>query len=107
MRRPGIGESNLGALAGVVVGAFGGLFAVGIARAILGRDLALLFITPVLSMVSWVVCAVGGWVLGGKLGPIAGKVFKHQRAEVVAGALGGLVPVILIALWGWYMVRPR
>ena len=107
MRRPGIGESNLGALSGVVVGAIGGLFAVGIAPAILGQSLALLFAAPVLSMISWVVCGVGGWLLGGQVGPRVGDLFKYQRAEVVGGALSGLVPVILIALWAWYMVRPR
>ena len=32
MRNPGFGETNLGALSGAVVGAIGGLFAIGISK---------------------------------------------------------------------------
>ena len=40
--KPGLGEANLGALVGAVVGATGGLFAVGIAPAIMAKNAALL-----------------------------------------------------------------
>jgi len=107
MRRPPLGEANLGALAGAVVGAIGGLFAIGIGPAILGKSLALLFGTPILALMCWFVSGPIGWLIGGQVGPRIGERFNTQRAEVLGGALGGMVPVVLIALWGWYMVLPR
>jgi hypothetical protein len=107
MRKPPLGEANLGAVAGAVVGAIGGLFAIGIGPAILGKNLALLFGTPILALVCWFVSGPIGWVIGGQVGPRIGEKFNTQRAELIGGALGGLVPVLMIALWGWYMVVPR
>ena len=106
MRKPPFGESNMGALAGAVVGAIGGLFAVGIGPAILGKDAALLFATPILGTISLVVSGSLGWVIGGQVGPRLGEKFEHPRAELAGGALAGMVPVILIALWALYMVLP-
>jgi hypothetical protein len=45
-----------------------------------------------------------GWLIGGQLGPRFGDALRSERAEIAGGVLGGLVPVVLIALWGWYMV---
>lgn len=104
MRKPTLGEANLGALAGAVVGGVGGLFAVGIAPAILNRKISLLFGTPILGLFSWLICLPVGWFLGGQVGPLLGQLFRSPSAEVTGGVLGGLVPVTLIALWGWYMV---
>ena len=42
-------------------------------------------------------------LLGGQIGPRLGEKFNTQRAEMTGGALGGLVAVVLTALWGWYM----
>jgi hypothetical protein len=105
MKDPGMGQSHLGAVAGAIVGAIGGLFALGTAPAILGHDPTLLFATPILNLASWIVSGLGGWFLGGQIGPLLGKLFKSIKAEAVGGALGGLVPVLLIALWGWHMAR--
>jgi len=107
MRKPGLGEASVGAIAGAAVGAIGGLFSLGIARAVLGRDPALLFATPILNLLCWLVSAPIGWVCGGQIGPWLGQKFNKQQAEVIGGALGGMVPVITIGLWGWYMVRPH
>ena len=107
MRNPGFGEASLGALVGAVVGAIGGLFAIGIGPAIVGQSLAQLFRYPILGLVCWLISGLLGWLLGGQLGPRAGEAFKSQRAEIAAGAIAGLIPVILIALWGWHMVRPH
>jgi len=54
--RPGLGEPNLGALVGAVVGAIGGLFAVGIAPAIIDRNLA------VRPLDGFIVKWVNGWI---------------------------------------------
>lgn len=103
MQRRGIGEFNLGAIVGAVVGSIGGLFAVSLARAIIGRNAAMLFELPILGLMGWLVSGISGWFLGGWVGPRMGARFHSQRAEMVGGALGGLLPVTLLALWGWYM----
>lgn len=105
--KPGFGESNMGALAGAIVGAIGGLFAVEFAHAIITRSLAVLFSTPILGLFCWLISGPIGWVIGGQLGPRFGDKFATRRAEVLGGALGGLVPVTIIALWGWYMATPH
>lgn len=107
MQKLGPGEFNLGALTGAVVGSIGGLFAVGLARAIIGRQLALLFGTPILGLIGFLVSGGFGWFLGGQLGPRLGAHFRSQRMEMAGGAIGGLVPTTLIALWAWYMVTPH
>jgi hypothetical protein len=104
MRGPSIGEYNLGALAGAVVGSIGGLFAVGLPPAILARNPALLFGMPILGLISWLVSGLLGWFLGGQVGPRVGEKFDHPQAEIFGGALAGLVPVVSITLWSWYMV---
>ena len=86
------------------MGATGGLFAVGIAPAIIGGHLSLLFRTPLLGLVCWMISGPVGWLLGGQIGPRFGERFRSDRAEIAGGVLGGLVPVVTIALWGWYMV---
>jgi len=102
-RNPGFGEMNLGAVAGAVVGSIGGLFALGVAPAILFRNISLLFGTPMLGLASWIVCLVLGWFIGGQLGPRLGFAFRNARAETIGGAVGGFIPVVLIGLFGWYM----
>jgi len=104
---PGFGQASLGAIAGAVVGAIGGLFAVGLAAAILGRDPALLLATPKVSTICWFIGGGGGWLIGGQLGPRLGDRFDHRNAEIIGGVVGGLIPVALVALWGWYMVTPH
>jgi hypothetical protein len=101
--KPSIGEANLGALVGAIVGATGGLFAIGIAPAILERKLAMLFLFPTLGLMCMLLSGTIGWLLGGQIGPRLGYRFNSPRAEITGGAVSGLVPVILAALWGWYM----
>jgi hypothetical protein len=107
MERPTIGQANLGALVGAVVGAIGGLFAVGIAPSIIDHNPALLFAYPKIGVICWLVSGAVGWLLGGQIGPLLSGQIRLKQAEAVGGMVGGLVPVILIALWGWYMVTPR
>jgi hypothetical protein len=103
MRKLPLGEYNLGALAGAVVGSIGGLFAIGVVRALLGRNPALIFSMPILGMVSWLICGIGGWLAGGQIGPRLGEKYYSQRVEMLGGALGGLLPVMLVAAWALYM----
>jgi len=104
---PRFWQSSLGAVVGAAVGAIGGLFAVGVAPAILRRDPAVLFATPIVGLICWLVSGLAGWALGGQLGVRLGRRFGDRRAEIVGGVVGGLVPVILLGLWGWYLESPR
>jgi hypothetical protein len=104
MKKPRFAEANLGALVGVVVGAVGGLFALSIARAILGHDAGLLLATSFLNVVCWLLSGVVGWIVGGQLGPRCQRFVPAERGEVIGGVLGGLAPVIFFALLGWYLV---
>jgi hypothetical protein len=104
MRNPRFGEASVGALAGAVTGAIGGLFALGLARAIIGRNPGLLLVTSVLNVVCWLICGVTGWLMGGQIGPRLGRVWRTQHGEIVGGILGGLAPVLLFILLGWYLV---
>ena len=103
MRRPSIGEFNLGALAGAVTGSTGGLFAVGVVRAILDHNIVLVFRFPILGLLGFIICGGVGWLIGGQIGPRFGEKYYSQRAEYAGGGLGGLIPVLLVALWAWYM----
>jgi hypothetical protein len=103
MRKPAFGEGNMGALAGAVIGAIGGLFAIGIGPAIAGNNIRLLVGTPLLAIFSLVICGTLGWLIGGQVGPRLGGKFNTQRAETIGGIIGGLVPVVVVALLGWYM----
>jgi hypothetical protein len=103
MRKPSFGEANIGAMAGAVIGGIGGLFAIGIGPAIAHNNIRLLVGTPILAIISLLVCGPLGWLIGGQIGPRFGGKFNTERAETIGGAIGGLVPVILVALWAWYM----
>ena len=103
MLKPPLGEYNMGALAGAVVGSIGGLFAIGVVRAILGRNIALLLAMPILGLVSWLVCGIVGWLVGGQIGPRLSDKYYFQRVEMLGGAVGGVIPVLLVAAWALYM----
>jgi hypothetical protein len=100
-RPPRFGEANLGAVAGVVTGAVGGLLAVGIPLAISGRDPGLLVIYRSIGLFGFLLCTPLGWILGGQIGPRLTGTFGEQRGEIIGGILGGLVPVMAIIYWVW------
>ena len=104
---PSFGGANMGALAGSIAGAIGGLFALGIAPAIISRNAALLFETPILGLGSFLISGGLGWLIGGQLGPRLSQRFRFGPAEIIGGSVGGLVPVIAFALWGWYLAAAR
>ena len=98
------GEYSLCAVVGAIVGSIGGLFAIGLPRAIMGQNLALLFATPILALISWLISGLVGWLLGGIIGPRLGTKFQTLSAEICGGVFGGLIPVLLIMAWAWYML---
>ena len=100
-RKPGLGEASLGAVAGAVTGAIGGLLAVGIPLAISGRDPALLVIYRQLAVMGFIICVPVGWLLGGQIGPRSTGIFGARRGELIGGILGGLLPVFGVMAWAW------
>ena len=105
LRGPGLGEANLGAVAGAVTGAVGGLLAVGIPLAVAGRDPALLVIFRNLALIGFLICVPVGWFVGGQIGPRAIRVFGDRRGELIGGILGGLIPVLVIMVWAWRRIH--
>jgi hypothetical protein len=97
----------MGALVGAIVGAIGGLFAVGIAPAVLSRDPTKLFSYPKIALICFLVSGTVAWILGGQIGPRLGELSNARRGEIIGGILGGLLPVAAIGWWGWYMVTPH
>jgi len=90
-------------MVGAIVGSVGGLFAIGLVRAILLHNLAFLLGTPILGLICFFLCGVAGWVLGGRIGPWLGQSLNSPKAEVLGGAIGGLIPVLGTATWAWSM----
>jgi hypothetical protein len=104
---PNEAEGDLGALAGAIVAGVGGLFALGVAPAIIYRDLSLMFRTPMLGMACLLAGGPTGWFLGGWIGRFFGKTLRRRGCEIVGGVFGGLVPVSAIILLGWYLTIPH
>ena len=104
MNKPRFGETNPGAIVGAAVGSIGGLFAVGIAPAILNHNLRELLATRNLGVAGFIVSAPVGWLIGGQLSPRLERWLGERTGGYVSGVIGGLAPVAGIALWSWYMV---
>ncbi len=103
--KPRFGEANLGAVAGAVTSAVGGLFAVGLVPAIQTGRAGYLIATPIMSFLCFLVSGPIGWYLGGQAGPRFAESFKGSpQAEIFAGAAAGLLPVVVVAWWGWRMM---
>ena len=83
------GEYSLSAVVGAIVGSIGGLFAIGLPRAILGQNIALLFATPKVALLGWLLGGVVGWFLGGLIGPRLGEKYGSVRAELFGGLVEG------------------
>jgi hypothetical protein len=107
MRKPGIGEANLGAMVGVIVGAMGGLVAVAIPLAILRGDIKALSEARTIGLIGFFVSSTFGWLIGGQIAPRLEGLLGERKAGILGGILGGLVPVAGFALWGWYLITPR
>lgn len=103
MKGPPIGQPNLAALIGAITGAVSGLFAVGVAPAIAVGSLRLLVAYPNISFVCFLISGPIGWLLGGQIGPRLERRYPHVQAHWIAGIAAGLIPFVLIVLWGWYM----
>ena len=102
-RRPPIGEPNLAALVAAVIGCLGGLFALGIAPAIITRNPQYLAAYPKLNVVSFLLCGSIGWLIGGQIGPRLEKFCGPQRGMVIGGIVGGIMPITGVIMLSWYL----
>lgn len=107
MKEPSFGKENLGAVIGAVTGALGGLFAVAIPLAILTRNLQALSAARTLGIISFLVCTPIGWFAGGYISHALTKSLGAQKAGILGGIVGGLLPVTGSALWGYYYMTMR
>lgn len=103
MRKLDLNEVGLGAVIGVAISGVGGLFAIQSVHAIMEGSARVLIETPKVTLLSWLICVPLGWFFGGVVGPRLGERFGSQKAEILAGAIGGLLPVLAIAALGWYI----
>jgi hypothetical protein len=105
MRKPHLGEANLGSLIGAIIGAIGGLFAVTIPYAILTQDIHALSLARSQGLKGFLVCTPIGWIIGGQIaGRLEGKL-SDRAGGIIGGVIGGLVPVSGFLYWGWRMVK--
>lgn len=102
--KPTIGEANLSALIAGVIGAIGGLFALGLAPAIVLRKPQFLASAPIMSVICFFLCGVLGWFIGGQIGPRLHHFLGIKPGYIVGGIIGGLFPILGITALGWYLV---
>lgn len=100
---PPLGQANLAALIGGSVGSITGLFAMGIIPALMEKDLHRLMTQPNLSLFCFFIGGVIGWLVGGQIGPRIGNPRTGQRAHIMGGVLGGLIPFISFLALGWFL----
>jgi len=107
VNQPSGKRGDLGALAGAIVAGVGGLFAVGVARAVIYKDFSVIFRFPMLGMVCLLLSGPIGWLLGARLGPLLGERFHSRACEITGGIFGGLLPVCAVLFLGWYLAVPH
>jgi hypothetical protein len=99
--KPEWGELNHGALAGLLVGVFGGMFAIQLPGVVEHGNLMNLLTAPKLTIVGGVAGGLAGWFLGGQAGPYLRTSLHNRKAEFLGGALGGMVVVFVLLLAGF------
>lgn len=103
MKKPSIGHLNLAALIGACIGSITGLFAVGIAPAIIEQNARMMLAFPSIGLICFFLGGVAGWIVGGELGPRLGRQTRQQRGQLLGGLIGGALPFAVFALSGWYL----
>lgn len=102
-RKPTFGQANLAALIALALGSILGLFALGSIPAVVSGDVQYLAVAPTMNIISFFACGAVGWILGGQLGPILEGPLGTRNGQIVGGILGALVPVLIVAGYGWYL----
>lgn len=103
--RPPIGEANLAALIGGVIGSIGGLFALGLAPTIIYHAPEWLVRWPKLNFFSFCICGIIAWLIGGQIGPRLRGILGERGGLITGGIIGGLLPVAGVVVFGWFGTR--
>ena len=103
IRKPTFGQANLAALIALGTGSIFGLFALGSIPAVVAREPQFLAVAPTMNIISFFVCGGVGWFLGGQIGPRLEGLLGDQKGHIAGGIIGGLVPVSIVAGYGWYL----
>ena len=103
MRPGGIGELNLGALIGTSIGSITGLFAIGVAPAIIEHNARLMLAHPTIGLFCFFVGGVFGWLVGGLLGTRLARIRRFQQGYIAGGVIGGFLPFTAFVLLGWFL----
>lgn len=98
-----IGEPNLAALIGSCIGSITGLFAVGVAPAIIEHNPRLLIAHPTIGLFCFVVGGAIGWIVGGLLGSFLARPNRMQQGYIAGGVIGGTLPFVAFILLGWFL----
>ena len=93
----------MAALIGAGIGSITGLFAVGIAPAIIEQNARLVLAFPTIGFICFFLGGVAGWIVGGQLGLRLEHQVRPQRGHLLGGIIGGAVPFFVFALSGWYL----
>ncbi|MCU0771864.1 MAG: hypothetical protein MUE94_08885 [Verrucomicrobia bacterium] len=102
--KPGsLGEPHIAALIGSSIGSITGLFAIGIAPAILEQNARLMIAHPTIGLLCFVVGGVVGWIAGGLLGSTLGRTRGFQQGYITGGVIGGTLPFAAFVLLGWLL----
>lgn len=104
MKEPSVGKENLGAVIGAVIAAVGGLVAIAIPYAFLKHNIQALSAARSFGIISFVICTPIGWFAGGYLTHFLEKKLAAKPASIVGGIIGGLIPVIAVAFYGWHYI---
>lgn len=102
--KPGaIGEPNLAALIGSSIGSITGLFAIGVAPAVMEQNARLMIAYPTIGLLCFIVGGVFGWLVGGLLGSKLSRPRRVQQAHIAGGLIGGSLPFATFVLLGWFL----
>jgi hypothetical protein len=98
-----MGQANLAALIGGSIGSITGLFAMGIVPALMEQDVHRLMTQPNLSLFCFFIGGAVGWLVAGQIGPRLEQPRAIQRAHIIGGIVGGLIPFAGFVLLGWFL----
>jgi len=101
--KPTFGQPNLAALIALAIGSILGLFALGSIPAVVAREPQFLAVAPTMNIISFFVCGIVGWLVGGQIGPRLEKPLGPRNGQITGGIIGGLVPAAIVAGYGWYL----
>ena len=93
----------MAALIGSSIGSISGLFAIGVAPAILEHNLRLVMAHPTLGLLCFMAGGFFGWFVGGLLGSKLGHARHPQPGHIAGGVIAGILPFAAFVFLGWIL----